>query len=113
MSQLDYRNFRKFKGQKKISVLDLAVLVANILIASRDTEIGFVDADRTMEQLLESLNFSFPVTPEALESALWSCNMLDEKKAFFHPFGGTFDSFLKKLRLQEQFDKRYNMIKEG
>lgn len=112
MSQLAYHRHKKFKLQKSLSILELSILILNVALAAKDPDIGFCDADRTLEELLSSLNFTFPIQPDALESALWSCNILDEKGKFFHPFGGSFDNLLKRIGLLDRFDKRYNMIKE-
>lgn len=75
-------------------------------------EVGFEDANQTIEALCAKLNMKVTVRESDVESALWSCNLLSEKRRFWHPKGLTFDEFLSKLLPGASFDKMYNVIKE-
>lgn len=94
----------------ELDTLDLVVLMFNVFKAEKDPQVGFEDANNTLEMLIKQLNFRFKTSPEAIESALWSCNLLDEKKEFWHPFGMSFDAFVKKALPRYTLNKVYNTI---
>jgi len=96
-------------------ILDVAVLLVNVLMAARDGTIGFEDADRTIEGLVKHMNRSEWFLTPCIESALWSCNLLDEKESFWHyDESRTFKSFVNKfLRKKEKFNYTYNFITSG
>ena len=100
----------------KLTISQRLILVYHCFEAANDPEIGFEDAWRTVEELVEALdNFNF-VYRNLLESALWCCNLLDEKGKFWHPMGLSFEEYLHTiLKKDEDFDYFYNLIvkKEG
>lgn len=74
--------------------------------------VGFEDAERTRGQLYRALA-GRAVEIEVLESALWSCNLLDEVGAFSHPAGLTFDEFVKEVAPAGRlFNKFFNVLLE-
>lgn len=92
-------------------MLELAVLLYNAHIAAADAEIGFEDANDTLENITRRLNKWIMVDPAYVESALWACNMLNEKNKFSHPRGLTFEQFVEKiLKGRGKFDTFYNIV---
>lgn len=95
----------------KISLVSAAILLHNVFIATRDGRIGYVDADRTLDQLLKGLNKDVYFKTEELESALYYSNMLDEDQNFWHPMGTNFKTFLSRVLPNEiGFDEYYNNL---
>lgn len=83
------------KDPIKIKLIDLVVLLSNTLKGSQRQDIGFEDADQSLHELLSNLNREVVVEKTDLESMLWSCGLLDEEKAFWHPRGYNFGNFVK------------------
>lgn len=101
-------------------MLDLVVLLANLHIAAQDDEIGYADATvplrRLTYELQQNVN-TFSITKDHLESCLWACNMLNEKRKFWTPWirknTMTFPAFISRcIKRDESFDKFYNVIKK-
>lgn len=98
-----------------LRVIDAAALLINVYRGARSSKVGFEDAERTLAMLAQELGAkdTIRMKRDALESALWSCNMLFEQGKFWHPKKISFDSFLGELLHKNQdFDKMYNFIKE-
>lgn len=104
---------RSTDGRRRaIKAVDLAVLLLHVYQASKDPEVGFEDADETLDTLVGKMNHEFLIDLSLLESALWSCNLLNEKDKFWHPRGWTFKQFLKHLFPGERFNLFFNMLEE-
>lgn len=101
----------------RLSLLDMLVLLHNVLEGANDAEVGYEDAEFTLRELVKKLSRrTYPVRRSALESALWSCNLMDEAGKFWHPDGLTFDEYLKKglkQRVGTRFDRFYNILKKS
>ncbi len=98
--------------QRAISTLHLAILLDNLHRGAVSPNVGFEDAGQTLQQLTHKLDRHFNVYLSDLESALWSCNLMNENGAFWHPLDRTFDEFLRDVLPGEKFDKNYNFVKE-
>jgi hypothetical protein len=98
----------------RLNLFDLLVLLHNVLEGAQDSEVGYEDAEYTLKQLVKKLSRrTYPVRRATLESALWSCNLMDEAGTFWHPEGMSFDDYCKKSlrdRLGVRFDKCYNLL---
>lgn len=72
------------------------------------------DADRTVEEIIADIDaFDGYLTKAVLESALYCCNMENERKKFWHPLKQSFDKFLLDVvPRQKHFDRYYNVIHE-
>lgn len=87
------------------------VLLENISRGAAHSKVGFEDADRTRGELERALR-GRAVEVGAVESALWSCCLLDEEGEFYHP-RLTFDQFLGELLPPSmEFDKFFCLIRE-
>ena len=93
-----------------VSPLEALVLIHHV-IHSDDAE---NDADRTVEELVAEIDaFDGYLSKGVLESALYCCNMEDEKKKFWHPLKWSFDKFVKDTIPRGQtFNKYYNVLCE-
>lgn len=101
------------RSRKEVSLLDLATLSFNIERAALNPQIGFEDYDKTKKELLRGLERHTEISTRDLESALWSCNLLNEKGLFFSPTALTFQEFVKGfLDPGEMFDERYNYFRK-
>lgn len=101
------------KGGKwrSVRLLELAVLLYNAHIAARDDDIGFEDANDTLDNITRRFNKWIFVDPALVDSLLWACNLLNEKKQFVHPRGLTFEQFIEKiLKGRGKYDTFYNLI---
>lgn len=94
---------------RKVALADLAVLINAVGQAARDEEVGFVDADRTLEQLLRALSPFVWVEESSLESALYYANMLSEQGRFVDFRGNTFDELVNRIG---RFNKTHNYFTE-
>ena len=96
----------------EVTLLDIAVLLFNVHKAAANKRIGFEDANRTIEDITVFLNKKTRIDPDALESALWSSNLLDERKAFWHPFKKPFEAWVKDMLPGKKFNRTYNLVLE-
>lgn len=102
------------KKSRKLAPLDVVVLLLNVIKGAQKSSVGFEDADRTYKQMLEQLGrpgTKILVNESLIESALWSCNLLDEQGEFEHPSGTKFGPWLRKLLKPDGFDRLRNYIK--
>lgn len=91
---------------RKVSLADLSVLINSVGQASLDEkELGFVDADRTLQELLRDLSPFVYVDESALESALYYANLLNERAEFLDFRGNTFDELVNRLG---RFNRTHN-----
>ena len=95
---------------KAVSVLDLVTLLGNVLRGADDTECGFEDAEQSLNELVAHLNRYVQIPRPALESALWSCNLLNEAGKFWDVKDRSFDQYLKHVMRGEAFDLDYNLM---
>lgn len=95
---------------KTIKMLDLAILLYHVHKGAQDQEIGFEDAQESLDSLTAKLNKSIDVPRVALESALWSVNLMDEQGKYWHPLGLSFDEYAK--RLVGNYNRFYCTIEE-
>ena len=93
-----------------ITALDAAILLTHVIKGMADKDVGFEDADKTYEQIRYSLNRDFMLNVDVVESALWSCNLLNERDSFSHPEGLTFDEFVNKMAPKKRFDHLRNLL---
>ena len=103
----------------KISLLDLATLLYHVHRGAQMDEVGFEDCERTLQQLTRELSpVRARIAPGSLESALWSCNLMDEVDEWWSPTGESFESFVARLlryatkEQRYEFDKFYNSLKK-
>lgn len=100
------------RSMRTVTVLDLVCLLANTYRGAARDDVGFEDATMTIEALTTKLNAKVRVDIRDIESCLWACNLLDERKQFWHPKDLNFDQFIAKLLPDAAFDKTYNFIME-
>lgn len=103
-----------------VNLLDLAVILLHVHQGAAREDVGFEDCERTLSELTQELVLRrVLVDKSALESALWSCNLMDEVGEFWQPSGEGFDNFIRRLlryaRPDEklEFDRIYNYIKKS
>lgn len=86
------------------------VLLYNVHRGATINKVGFEDANNTLTSITKSMNAELTVSIADLESALWSCNLMNEQEEFWHPKEETFDQFVRSLLKGRKFDKKYNTI---
>lgn len=96
------------------TILDLTVMLYNVFKAADHRQVGFEDANRTLQDLITAFSAEISADTELLESAMWSCNLLDEKDEFWHPLNHSFKEFAGKFEGQAnvEFDRKYNYFKK-
>jgi len=108
---MSLRNFKKGGRVPDINVSDLAILMVNMLEASRDELIGFEPDGTSLDHTLRNMAMTVTLALEDVESALWAANMRNERGNFYHPRGLTFDEFLGSVLGKDyKFNKDYNWI---
>ncbi len=102
----------------RISLLDVATILYHVHRGSQlDELVGFEDCERTLDQLTSELSRKtrVRVSKEALEAALWSCNLMHEVGMWWSPQGETFPDFLKRVTERSgsalEFNPIYNQLK--
>ncbi len=106
------RNYLQKEGGKwlPVKLYDLCTLLHNVQAGASHPEVGFEDSARTIEEVVNRLNRKILLPPDLIESALWSCNLLDEQKAFWDFRGRDLNTFVKQLLVDGKFNKLYNTI---
>lgn len=99
----------------RISALDAVDLLGNVYYGANIDEVGFEDMERGINDLARQLSyFKYYVDADAVQSALWSCNLMNEEGRFYSARGEEFDKFVARLMATSGqayiFDKRYNLI---
>lgn len=95
-----------------ISVYNLMILLHNVYKGSVTRGVGFEDANNTLKMFTNKVNDRLNIPKELIESALWSCNLLNEKKKFWHPSGYSFDHFASLTLNGRDFNKQYNWAED-
>ena len=98
----------------KIKLYELAVLLYNMNQAANDSDVGFADANKTVEMISRELNKTLDLPATSIESLAWAANMMMEKKKFTHPDNIGFNQFIKKIedRNKLSFNKTYNFFEK-
>ena len=65
-----------------VTLRDIMVLLDNVRLGASMPDVGFEDANQTYNSIVTKLNKKVSLKVSDLESALWSCNLLDEKGKF-------------------------------
>jgi len=101
------------KKKLNVSVLDLVVFFENVRRGAEHSEVGFADANETLQTMCAKLNKVVQYPEDLVESALWSCNMMHEAGIFWHPADRTFNQWIADLQDvgKFQFDSDYNLIR--
>lgn len=100
------------KESTEVKALDLMVLLYHAHRAATDPLIGYEDANTTIDELTRKLTFRNKFDVQHLESALWSCNLMDEKGQFWSPFGLSFKDWVVKAFPGYSFDTTYNTLEK-
>ncbi|MCK5015595.1 MAG: hypothetical protein KAS32_00870 [Candidatus Peribacteraceae bacterium] len=95
-------------AKRPISLYHLMVLLQNVHVGASLNQVGFEDTDRTLEGLTRELAPMIYISVPVIESALWSCNLLDEQGKFWHPKDKTFEQFKIMIERNDTFNKDYN-----
>lgn len=106
---------RRDGKQIQIKMSDLLVLMYHLQMGASLPAVGFEDADNTINFIMKELQRSASFNIHLIESALWSCNLMDELGYFWHPENRSFNSFLKRMLINKnyKFDKMYNLLLES
>lgn len=93
-----------------VKLYDLCTLLHNVQEGAKHPDVGFEDAARTIEETIAKLNRKILLPPDLIESALWSCNLMNEEGAFWDFKGRNLDTFLSHVLGPQKFNKTYNTI---
>jgi hypothetical protein len=80
-----------------VRLIDLYTMLEHVMRGATNPNVGFEDAERTLEQLRAALNREVAIDKDVVESALWSCSLMDEQQLFEHPEALTFDTFVSRV----------------
>jgi len=95
-----------------LSLYNLMILLYHVHKGTTTEGVGFEDAAESLRSLTKILNRDVTVKKSAIESALWSCNLMDEEKKFWHPKSYEFKYFVKVLLRGKGFSRKYNWVKD-
>lgn len=93
-----------------MKLINILTLLYNIRMGAHYENVGFEDALETIPTLTRKLNRRVWVDPAVLESALWSCNIMQENGTFWDVKGRTFEQFLNDEFKRDTFNLRYHLI---
>lgn len=98
-----------------IDTTALVVLMDNVYRGSEHPNVGYEDAYIPFDMFAARLNKQHWLNIQEVESALWSCNLMNEEGKFWHPRGISFDEFIESLKLTGyKFDRTFNTLdREG
>lgn len=93
----------------------MAVLLWHLHQSAKDPDIGYNDADETLQLITRDLvKKPANVKVSRVESALYACNLMNEAAKFWHPFDLSFDDFVRDLLIKGRepllYNKFYNFI---
>ncbi len=101
-----------------VNMLDLVSLLYHVHKGATHPRVGFEDCERTLKKLTEELSpRRIQVPLAAIESALWSCNLMDEQQEWWSPQSETFERFSTRLldeadsETKFRFNRIYNTIR--
>lgn len=95
---------------RTVRVTELLTLLYNVCQGSREETVGWEDTHRTMEMIMTRLNNRVLLEPSIVESALWSCNLMNEAGKFWDSRGRSFDAFVKDLLGRDRLNLTYNTV---
>lgn len=101
---------QEVKNPLPLSVVDLTTLLFNLWEGSRDKKIGWESASCTLNNISRNLDGKIYLNEEDIESALWSSNLMRERKKFWDIKGRTFEQFVKSIFPHRHFNKDYNFV---
>lgn len=100
------------ENQIRMKIVDLLILLYHIEQGAQDQHVGFEDAEMTLDEMRKSLEHDVSLSIDLTQRALWSANLMDEQRKFWHPYGLTFNQFLQRILVGTglKFDKTYNLL---
>lgn len=99
------------KEKLDLRLVDAAVLLVNLYNASKQSEIGFLDADQTLDMLVHKIDRKVTLSKVTVESALCHSNMLNELGKFWHYEDLTLEEFINKIITKDRkFNSDYNYM---
>jgi lantibiotic modifying enzyme len=101
---------KKGRPWRQLKLQDVVTLIHNVKVGASHKGVGFEDALETYQSLMKKLEHKVLVDPSVLESALWSCNLLNEHGEFWDCKGESFDDFTKRILGKDGFNKFFNVI---
>lgn len=112
MSYIPPNYLSKQQGRyREVKLLDVVTLLYNIHVGASHDRVGFEDCLETLESITKKLSSKkLFIDPSVLESALWSCNMMDECEEFWDARDRSFDEFVLQLLGKDSFDRFFNTI---
>jgi hypothetical protein len=94
-----------------ITVSDIVTLIHNIKEGSKNNNVGYEDANTPLAMLIKYLERKpVYIRKDNLESALWSCNLMDEDGKFWDHSDRKFEEVLKSMHLHKRFNRQYNTV---
>lgn len=96
----------------RIRLLDVAVMLEDLYEAKSHPEIGWGDANVSIQEYRRILNTFVEIPDNIIEGGLWASNMLNEVGKFKHPDRLKFKTWVKKLfnGTGKKFNFIYNVI---
>lgn len=90
----------------------LAVLLWHLYRCANDPDIGYLDANVSLEDLIKKrLNKRVVVSKRDMEAMLWAANMADQHGFFWSPDNKKFTEFIQPLLYSnEAFDRTWNIL---
>ena len=93
-----------------VSLRELAVLLYHLHRGAQDQYVGYEGMAHTLERVSNYLNRKVMVPQDAVESCLWSCNMLREKGEWRDIKDRTWEQFVRDLVEPHKFNEIYHLI---
>lgn len=95
---------------RSVRLSDVVTLLYHVQAGAAHPEVGFEDAQHSISMLMQKLGKRVLLDPAAIESALWSCNLLNERGEFKDYQGRDFDRFVKDLLGPEDLNRTYHWL---
>ena len=97
---------------RSLTIAQVAVLLWHIYKCANDPDIGYLDANTRLEELVtKKLSGSVRINKRELESLLWAANMAEMQEFFWSPDNKSFKEFIQPLLFRnEAFDRTWNLL---
>lgn len=104
--------YARTRDLRKLSLMQAAILIFNMARAVRNPNVGWEDQFNGITEVKAYMRRGkIEIKTGLIESLLWACNLLNERKEFIHPEGGDFITFANSFAKRgEVFDRLYNVF---
>jgi hypothetical protein len=109
--KLNYPGFNQ-ELLRTLTIGQLAVLLWHLYRCSKDPDIGYLDANITLSDLVATrLNKTIKLSKGMMERLLWAGNLSEQSGTWWSPDDKSFNEFIQPLLYDDEFfDRTWNLL---